>query len=111
VAGSFLVTLVVLLPLHLVETEQFVRPFAAGVALVTSQKADVVLVHGDSVWYGRELIRNDPFLRGQPTVVRATWITSEQRAALERAYPGRVVDVSDTELLKLGMTLHTRPAF
>jgi hypothetical protein len=111
VAGSLVVTLVILLPLRLVETEQFVRPFAAGVAHVTSQKADVVLVHGDSVWYGRDLIRNDPFLRGQPTVVRASWITSEQRAALERAYPGRVVDVSDTDLLKLGMTLHTRRAF
>jgi hypothetical protein len=70
----------------------------------------VVLVYGDSIWYGRDLIRNDPYLRGQPVVLAAQLLTPAGRAAIERAYSGRVVEVTNTELLRLGLTpwVHNR---
>jgi hypothetical protein len=68
----------------------------------------VVLVYGDSIWYGRDLIRNDPYLRGQPVVVAARLLSREGRAKIEAAYPGQVVEVKDGELLRLGMTAWVR---
>lgn len=104
VVGSLFVTLALELPLRLLQTERFVRPFAAGVDYVTSRHAEVVVVHADSIWYGRDLQRNDPFLRGQPVVVGDEFLTPEGRAYLRQTHPGRVVDVTDAELIGLGMT-------
>lgn len=102
-AASCAIALVVQLPLRLVQTERFVRPFAAGHALIERQRADVVLVHGDSIWYGKDLIRNDPFVR-PPVVIYATMLSPYGRMMLERAHPGRVVEVTDHDLLAAGMT-------
>lgn len=104
IVASLVVTVLAQLPKRLSETEGFVRPFAAASKYVLSRPADVVLVHGSNVWYGRDLIRNDPFLQGQPVVVEADGLSAAGRAELERAHPGRVMEVKDTELLKLGMT-------
>ena len=106
-AASCAIALVVQLPLRLVQTERFVRPFAAGHRLVEQQRADVVLVRGDSIWYGKDLIRNDPFLSGQPVVIYATMLSPFGRTMLERAHPGRVVEVRDHDLLAAGMTPYT----
>jgi hypothetical protein len=92
------------IPLRLWQTERFVRPFAAGNDYISSQDADVVLVHGDSLWYGRDLVRNDPFLR-RPVVVRANKLSAESTNKLLTEFPGRVVDVPDSALAALGMTL------
>ncbi|MEO8562920.1 MAG: hypothetical protein ABI601_12635 [bacterium] len=101
--GSCAIALLVQLPLRLVQTESFVRPFAAGHRLVEQQSADVVLVRGDSIWYGKDLIRNDPFLR-RPVVIYRTMVSDYGRQMLEQAHPGRVVELRDSDLLALGMT-------
>lgn len=100
---GFALALVVQIPLRLQETERFVRPFVAGVDYVRSRDALVVLVSGDSIWYGRDLIRNDPFLEA-PIVMSLGALAPGSAEAIERTYPGRVVRVSDAELLRLGMT-------
>lgn len=102
-AASLVVTLLVQWPIRFVNTESFVRPFAAGEAYLRTRPADVVIVKADSVWYGRDLLRNDPYLRGQPTIVDFS-IAPAQRARLEQEHPGRVVEVTNAELLALGMT-------
>ncbi|HEV7991740.1 MAG TPA: hypothetical protein VGP25_07950, partial [Gemmatimonadaceae bacterium] len=109
-AASCAVALVVQIPLRLVQTERFVRPFAAGHRLIAQQHADVVLVRGDSVWYGKDLIRNDPFLRG-PVVIYRTMVSDYGRQMLEQAHPGRVVELRDADLLALGMTPYHRALF
>jgi len=95
--------LFVQLPLRLVQTERFVRPFAAGVAYVRSRPEPIVLVHGDSLWYGGDLIRNDPYL-ASPIVLRRNALAPTAIEQIERAFPGRVYEVGDAELLRLGMT-------
>ena len=103
-AASFALALLVQVPLRFVQGERFIRPYAAAYRHVLGQRADVVLVHGDSIWYGRDLLRNDPYLRGQPVVLAAQMLTPQGRAALEAAHPGRVVEVKDGDLLRLGLT-------
>ena len=95
--------LVVQLPLRLVQTERFVRPFAAGAAYIRSRPEPIVVVHGDSVWYGDDLVRNDPYL-ASPIVLRRNSLAPGAIAQIERAFPGRVRQVPDAELLRLGMT-------
>jgi hypothetical protein len=97
------VALVVQLPLRLVQTERFVRPFAAGVAYVRSRPEPIVIVHGDSVWYGDDLVRNEPYL-GRPIVLRRNSLAPGAIGQIERAFPGQVRELSDAELLGLGMT-------
>ena len=102
--ASFAVALVLQVPLRFRQGERFVRPYASAYRHLAGKRADVVLVHGDSIWYARDLIRNDPYLEGQPVVVAAKLLTAEGRAAIEAAHPGRVVEVKDGELLRLGLT-------
>jgi hypothetical protein len=106
--GALLVAVFIQLPLRLRQTERFVRPFAAANALIAAQRADVVLLRADSVWYGRDLVRNDPFLR-HPVVVGTDNVRSSDRAVLRRLLPGTVVEITDTDLLRLGLTRWTHP--
>lgn len=102
--ASFATALLVQVPLRFVQGERFIRPYAAAYRQLASKPARVLLVYEDSVWYGRDLIRNDPYLRGQPVVLAARMLTREGRAAILAAYPGAVLEVTNTELLGLGLT-------
>jgi hypothetical protein len=97
------IALLVQLPWRLYETEAFVRPFAAANEFIRSRKEMVVVVHGDRIWYGRDLVRNDPFL-AQPIVIRASLLAPGAIPSIERTFPGRVLDLGDADLLRLGMT-------
>ena len=102
-ASAFALTVLVQLPFRLRDVERFVRPFAAGHEYLRSRDAVVVLLRANAVWYGQDLARNDPFLR-YPVVVREAGVPPGLIEQLDRAFPGRVVEVSDRELLALGMT-------
>jgi hypothetical protein len=108
--ASFATALVVQVPLRFWQGERFIRPYAAAYRHVLSRPADVVIVQFDSVWYGRDLVRNDPYLRGQPVVLAARFITPAGRAAIGRAHAGRVVEITNNELLEFGLTpwVHNR---
>jgi hypothetical protein len=102
--ASFATAVLVQVPLRFWQGERFIRPYAAAYRFVESRPADVVIVHFDSVWYGRDLVRNDPHLRGRPVVLAARFLTPAGREAIEHAHPGRVVEVTNTELLRMGLT-------
>jgi hypothetical protein len=101
--ASFALAVVVQVPWRMWQGERFVRPYAAAYRHVAGKQADAVLIHGDSIWYGRDLIRNDPYL-ARPVVLASKLLTREGRAVIEAAHPGRVVEVKDGELLQLGLT-------
>jgi hypothetical protein len=101
--AGFAMTILCQVPARMVQTERFVRPFAAGHEYLHTRNALVVLMSGERIWYGRDLLRNDPFLRA-PILVKTRELAPGAAEAIERAYPGRVVRVSDEELLRLGMT-------
>jgi hypothetical protein len=102
--------LLVQLPVRLVEVSRFVAPFAAASAYVQSRPARVGVVDGESVWYGVDLVRNDPFLSpAVPAVLRARFLAPGTVDEMRRVLPNRVVVVSDEELERIGL-IRTRPS-
>jgi hypothetical protein len=100
--AGLVITVVGQIPARLMQTEQFVRPFALAHEYLQTRKARVLLVDGEHVWYGRDLFRNDPFLRS-PIIVRFSKLAPGSPEAIERAYPGRVIRVRDEDLLAFGL--------
>lgn len=100
--SSLAVTCLLQLPLRSAVAWKFVRPFGRAHSWLAGQSADVVIVPSDSVWYGRDLVRNTPFLE-RPVLVHSYH--------LQRIGPGAIPDaatlvirrVSVKELETLGM--------
>jgi hypothetical protein len=106
-ATAVAVATLVELPVRLWETERVVRPYAAADAYVRSRGARVVVIRGDSLWYGTDLVRNDPLLRQWPAVLRAEYLAPGTVDEIRRVLPNGVVEISDEELARLGVP---RPA-
>ena len=102
-ATGLALALVVQLPLRLVQTERFVRPFAARRGDVRSRPEPIVIVQGEGLWYAGDLIRNDPYL-ARPIVLRREALAPAAIADIRRVFPGQVVEVTVDQLLRLGMT-------
>jgi len=102
-ATGLALAVVVQLPLRLLQTERFVRPFAAGAAYVRSRPEPIVIVHGSGLWYGDDLIRNDPYLT-RPIVLRGATLAPTAISQIRRVFPGRVAEVTSDQLLRIGMT-------
>ena len=94
---------VVALVMRVRQVEQFVRPFAAAVDRVAHADADVVVVRTSEVWYGRDLIRNDPYLRAGPVVVNASMLGQGDYERLKGTFGARLRFVDTDELVALGM--------
>lgn len=62
-------SILVLLPWRAYQVHAFVSPYAAAVEAIQMSPADVVIVDSVDIWFGVDLVRNDPFLRGSPKVM------------------------------------------
>ena len=101
VAGAAL-ALLVLVPLRLRQAERFVRPFAAASEHLARADADVLAVEAGEVWYGRDLVRNDPAL-SRPVIVNGSMLSGLGWSALRERYGDRLKLVRADELVALGM--------
>jgi hypothetical protein len=104
VVASSLAALFVQLPLRLVQAERFVRPYAAAVDHIASRPADVVIVDPRSAYYGRDLVRNDPFLKARPVTMNLGALHRADVEELVRRYPRRVYLLTVPEMQHLGLT-------
>ena len=96
------VSLAALAPLRMFQAERFVRPFAAASAHLAAMDADVVAVETAEVWYGRDLVRNDPWL-SRPVIVNGSLLNGLGWAALHEKYGDRLKLMRADELVALGM--------
>jgi hypothetical protein len=62
-------SLAVLFPFRAWQAHRFARPYAAAEAAIEHANTQVVLVNYSGVWFGSDLIRNDPYLRNRPIVM------------------------------------------
>lgn len=75
-------SLFVLLPWHLYQVHTFVSPYASASRAIERASAEVVVVDDFDIWYGSDLVRNDPFLRASPKVVSLRFLDERRLRAL-----------------------------
>jgi hypothetical protein len=83
-------SVLVVLPVHAWQVHRFVQPYARASAEIAGAEADVVLVDERGIWYGADVVRNEPFLMNRPVVVRLAGLRPQVAAAL-CARPGTVI--------------------
>jgi hypothetical protein len=94
-AAVALLSMLAALPTHAWQVHSFVTPYARAAAAIARTDADVVLVDERGIWYGQDLVRNDPFLRNRPVVLRLADLNDKQRAAFCTRYKIAIYDRND----------------
>jgi hypothetical protein len=107
-AASVVVSLVVVLPWQAYQVHAFVAPYASAVTAIERAKADVVLVDPVDIWYGEDLVRNDPFLRVPPKVLSLPRLDEPRLRALCQRYGVAIFDRDDAR--RLGIRGMPNPA-
>lgn len=101
--ASFAAAILIGFPLRLTQATAATKSFALASAAVRSSEAKVVLVPADSIWYGRDLIRNDPFLSTGPVVIDRLAVSPPQLLELYRRFPNGVEERSVADLRQFGL--------
>jgi hypothetical protein len=100
---STALALLVLLPWRLVQARTFVGPYAAASAAIAGARQDVVVVDARNVWYGMDLVRNDPFLSASPKVLNLVSLKEQKLAEICSRFSVAIFDEEDAG--RLGMQL------
>jgi hypothetical protein len=91
-SSSVLLSLFVLLPWRAYQVHAFVEPYASAAESIKHSSAGVVIVDATDIWYGEDLVRNDPFLGASPKVL-SLWNLDEARLSeLCRRYDVAIFD-------------------
>jgi hypothetical protein len=102
-SSSVLLSLFVLLPWRAYQVHAFVGPYASAAEAIKHASADVAIVDATDIWYGEDLVRNDPFLHASPKVL-SLWNLDEARLSeLCRRYDVAIFDQGDARQLGLRM--------
>lgn len=68
------VSMLILLPIHAGHMRQAFAPYAKAQAEIASSKADVVIVDSIGIYYGNDLVRNDPYLTNRPLTFEISFL-------------------------------------
>lgn len=69
------IAILVLLPAHAIQAHHFSMSYARASAAIEQAPTDLVFVDDRELVFGRDLVRNDPFLRNRPKVLSLTLLT------------------------------------
>ncbi|MEM1179016.1 MAG: hypothetical protein AAGM22_11775 [Acidobacteriota bacterium] len=104
-ATGFATSLLVLLPIRLLQVHALVLPFAAASDYLAKAPTDAVFLDGNSVWYGRDLVRNDPFFERGPVIIDTSDTRGVELHAIQREH--KVVLEAPSSLARWGLILTT----
>jgi len=85
-------SVLVLLPVHVVQVQRCEAPYRAAEAAIRHAPTDVVLVDPTGMPFGDDLVRNDPFLRNRPKILTLTYLDDAQIATLCSRFTVSVFD-------------------
>lgn len=103
-AASIAVSVTIELPLRAWQIERFVRPWAAAQRYLAELPVATVAVPTDSIWYGRDLVRNSPFLSTEPLILALPRPRDAQALSqLERLGNTGVLQVGSCDLVRYGL--------
>ncbi len=80
--GLTLFSTAVGLPLRAFQVDRFLTPFVDSLAYLSQREEQVVLVDRYRIWYGTDLIRNDPLLRNAPKILDPYSLSSDELRTL-----------------------------
>lgn len=107
-AGVMMAGLIAALPLRSAQVAGTVAPFAEAASHIGEKPADLVFVDTEDIWFGIDLVRNDPLLRNRPKVMAAGFAPPE---ALREICQGRTAIYVDHDALAgFGITKVPRQA-
>jgi hypothetical protein len=107
---SIALSIFALLPWRLAQVYAFVGPYAAASAAIARSKAEVVVVDASNIWYGVDLVRNDPLLASSPKVLNLTSLRSDQIKQLCSRYRVAIFDSEDASRAGLPFASSQSPA-
>jgi hypothetical protein len=84
-----------MVPVRAWQVRDFTRPYAEASAAIARTDADLVLIDPTDIWYGGDLVRNDPYLRNRPKVVVLNYLAADDVARLCGKYRIAVFDKAD----------------
>lgn len=85
-------SLLVLLPIHLFQAHNFVRPYRDAQAMIARSDADLVLVDGSELLFAEDLVRNRPDLANQPKIMDLGSLNPQQIRQLCARYRVQTFD-------------------
>jgi len=97
VLTSIAVALLVLFPWRAYQVRAFVTPYAAAAEGIARSRADVVLIDPADMWFGIDLVRNDPFLHTPPKVAFLGFVDKAHLTDLCRRYDVAIFDREDAQ--------------
>ncbi len=89
------------LPLRMLQTGSFVRPFAEADQYLNSLNVDLIFIDARDIWFGIDLTRNDPFLRNKPKMMVAQYAGGEGLQRLCHGKTAVLIDHTSIEYLGL----------
>ncbi|MDB4876524.1 MAG: hypothetical protein JWM41_2970 [Gemmatimonadetes bacterium] len=105
IVASLAISLFVQLPLRARNVAQVISPYRNGLEWMSTLPYDVVIYPADLVNWGRQLVRNDPFLRNTPKIMSRRELTPENQAALAATATLRQTTISRADLIAHGLPL------
>jgi len=93
--ASLLLSLLIVFPWYAHQARRFVTPYAAAAAFIEQTKADIVIVDPSEIWFGVDLVRNDPNLRTSPKVVALFALDEAGLTKLCQRYDAVLFDARD----------------
>ena len=102
--ASIAVSVLIEVPLRAWQIERFVGPWAAAHRYLAEAPYATIAVPVDSIWYGRDLVRNYPFLIREPLILALPRQRDVQALAnLEEVGDAGVLQVGSCDLVRYGL--------
>ena len=89
------VMLLIALPLRAVQVDRVTSADSASIRHIQRIDRDVVVVDLAGIWFGQQLVRNDPFLEQRPRIMGMQMLTADQLRTLCDTHTVAVVDHYD----------------
>jgi hypothetical protein len=101
-AATTAAAVLVLLPIHAWQMHAMIAPYARAHTAIEKSGAGAVIIDTTGVYYGIELIRNDPYLRNRPLIFDI-WVLDEPLVR-ELCTRMKVMIFDGTEAARYGVT-------
>ena len=92
-------SLLILFPIRAWQVHDFVHPYAMADAEIRGAKAGAVIVDDGGIWFGVDLVRNDPYLTNRPLVFYRPFLNGARLRDLCARYTISVFDQADAARL------------